>query len=123
MDANQVNVDVPAILIRISRSFDPKKSRESLYEGPRGVWKIGDRRHAARYALAVAGASCKRCMSCTNGTPQAQRLKRLARCVLYRSPVGGSSQAAWHRMPCETALSVDRSLITSHRAPRTPFDM
>lgn len=49
-----VDVTEPAVLIRISQLFDTTMTAEALYEATRGVWKVGQRREAARYALAVA---------------------------------------------------------------------
>ena len=54
MAEREVDVTEPAILIRIRQLFDPKMSREALYEATRGVWRAGERREGARYALAIA---------------------------------------------------------------------
>jgi hypothetical protein len=43
----------PVVLIRVPKAFRPGLSAEALYEATRGVWKIGPRRNAVRYALAV----------------------------------------------------------------------
>lgn len=51
--AQPVEVTDSALLIRINRLFRHGMSAGELYEATRGVWKLGDRRHGARYALAV----------------------------------------------------------------------
>lgn len=43
----------PLLLIRINRLYRHQMSPLELYEATRGVWKIGARRHRARYACAV----------------------------------------------------------------------
>ncbi len=53
-EPESIDVTEPAVLIRISQLFDPRMSAEALYEATRGVWKMGPRREAARYAMAVA---------------------------------------------------------------------
>lgn len=50
-----VEVTEPALLIRIARLYNDRMSEQSLYEATRGVWKLGERREAVQYALAVAG--------------------------------------------------------------------
>jgi hypothetical protein len=49
----QVKIAEPAILIRVNRLYRPEMTAEELYEATRGVWKLGPRRNAARYAFAV----------------------------------------------------------------------
>jgi len=49
-----VNVSEPALLIRIAQLFSERMPPQALYEATRGVWRIGERRSAVRYALAVA---------------------------------------------------------------------
>lgn len=51
--AQPVDVDVPALLIRINRLYRHNMTAEELYEATRGVWKLGRRREKARYAFAV----------------------------------------------------------------------
>lgn len=48
-----VEVQEPALLIRINRLYRHTMSASDLYEATRGVWRLGDRRTGARYALAV----------------------------------------------------------------------
>lgn len=48
-----VTITEPAVLIRIPKLFTEGMSTQALYEATRGVWKVGDRRESARYALAV----------------------------------------------------------------------
>ena len=50
---HQITITEPAVLIRIRKSYDPKMSRQALYEVTRGVWKAGDRREQVEIALAV----------------------------------------------------------------------
>jgi hypothetical protein len=51
--AKPVTVVDPAILIRINKLFRHGMSEHELYEATRGVWKIGERRTRAKFALAV----------------------------------------------------------------------
>lgn len=49
----RVSIVEPALLIRIPRLYRDGMSSRALYDATRGVWKIGSRRNAARYAFAV----------------------------------------------------------------------
>src|SRR5262245_22256643 len=51
--AKPVSVTDPVLLIRINRLYRHGMSEQELYEATRGVWKVGPRRHGAKYALAV----------------------------------------------------------------------
>jgi hypothetical protein len=51
--AADVDVTVPALLIRINRLFRHTMTADELYEATRGTWKIGPRRQGARYAFSV----------------------------------------------------------------------
>jgi len=51
--AKPVIVTDPVILIRINRLYRHGMTEEELYEATRGVWKLGDRRQGAKYALPV----------------------------------------------------------------------
>ncbi|HEY0141199.1 MAG TPA: hypothetical protein VGF48_09900 [Thermoanaerobaculia bacterium] len=51
--ATPVEVDVPALLIRINRLYRHNMTPQELYEATRGVWKLGPRCTKARYAFAV----------------------------------------------------------------------
>jgi hypothetical protein len=51
--AKPVEVEVPALLIRINRLYRHDMTAEELYEATRGVWKLGPRRSKAKYAFAV----------------------------------------------------------------------
>lgn len=51
--AKPIEITDPAILIRVNRLYRHAMSDEELYEVTRGVWKLGDRRLRAKYALAV----------------------------------------------------------------------
>lgn len=54
MEATPVEIDEPAMLIRISQLWDPGMSENELYDATRGHWRVGARRERARLALAVA---------------------------------------------------------------------
>ena len=54
-DARAIEIDEPAILIRIPQLWDPEMSEDELYDATRGHWKVGPRRERAELALAVAG--------------------------------------------------------------------
>jgi uncharacterized protein len=51
--AKPVEVDVPALLIRINRLYRHNMTPLELYEATRGVWKLGARCTKAKYAFAV----------------------------------------------------------------------
>jgi hypothetical protein len=51
--AKPVEVDVPALLIRINRLYRHNMTPEELYEATRGVWKLGSRCTKAQFAFAV----------------------------------------------------------------------
>lgn len=53
-DAKPVDaIGEPVMLIRINRLYRHGMSDLELYEATRGVWKVGDRREKAKFALAV----------------------------------------------------------------------
>lgn len=43
----------PVLLIKIPETFHPGMSALKLYEATRGVWRVGNRRLGARYALGI----------------------------------------------------------------------
>jgi len=51
--AKPVQVEVPALLIRINRLFRHSMSSLELYEATRGIWKLSPRRTKAKFAFAV----------------------------------------------------------------------
>lgn len=51
---SEVTISEPALLIRIPKLWTATMSRQALYEATRGVWKIGERREEARFALSIA---------------------------------------------------------------------
>jgi len=51
--AKPVKITHPVMLIRISRLYRPGMSAAKLYDATRGIWKVGERRANAKYALAV----------------------------------------------------------------------
>ncbi len=53
LDAQPVDIEVPAILIKPSRLWHRGMPDNELYEATRGWWKVGTRREKARYGLAV----------------------------------------------------------------------
>lgn len=50
-----VDITEPTLLIRISKNYRQGMSAGELYDVTRGVWKVGERRKRARYAMAVYG--------------------------------------------------------------------
>ena len=50
---HEVTVAEPAILIRNPRLYREGMSTEELYEATRGVWRIGERRDGAHFALSI----------------------------------------------------------------------
>jgi hypothetical protein len=52
-DAESVQIDHPAILIRINQHYRYGMTDHELYEATRGVWRVGETRTKANYALAV----------------------------------------------------------------------
>jgi hypothetical protein len=51
---SSVQIDEPAMLFRISRTYRPGMSDAELYEATRGIWVVpGPRRDNAKYAMAV----------------------------------------------------------------------
>ena len=51
----EIEVTEPALIIRIAKLYKEGLSEQALYEATRGVWRVGTRRDAVEYALAVAG--------------------------------------------------------------------
>lgn len=51
--AKPVKIVEPCLLIRINKLYRPGMNSKSLYEATRGVWKLGERRNRAQFALAV----------------------------------------------------------------------
>lgn len=54
-----VEIREPAIVIRISRLFREGMTEHELYEATREVWRVGERRDQARFAMAVFGGVIK----------------------------------------------------------------
>ncbi len=52
-ESQSAKIDDPVILIRINQLYRYGMSDQELYEATRGVWKVGERRNTAQYALAV----------------------------------------------------------------------
>jgi len=50
----KTDVTVPALLFKIPQLWTPDMSPNALYEATRGWWKLGAKRHQARFALAVS---------------------------------------------------------------------
>ncbi len=48
-------IDVPAVLLRINRDWQPGMGDAQVYDVVHGWWVMGQRREQAEYALAVAG--------------------------------------------------------------------
>jgi uncharacterized protein len=51
--AKPVEVEDPALVIRINQLYRHNMPAHDLYEATRGVWRLGERREGAQYALAV----------------------------------------------------------------------
>jgi hypothetical protein len=51
--AEPAEVTDPALLVRINRLYRHGMSERELYEATRGVWKLGERRTRAHFAMAV----------------------------------------------------------------------
>ncbi len=51
--AKPVTISDPVLLIRITRLYRHGMPADELYEATRGVWKLGERKKRAQYALAV----------------------------------------------------------------------
>ncbi|WP_312471223.1 LEM-3-like GIY-YIG domain-containing protein [Neobacillus sp.] len=52
-EREQVNIEEPAILIRINRLFRYDMTDIELYDATRGVWKIGNDKDKVKYAFAI----------------------------------------------------------------------
>jgi hypothetical protein len=52
-EADPVDVDEPALLIRVAVKYRQGMSADEIYEITRGVWRLGERRDRAEIALAV----------------------------------------------------------------------
>jgi hypothetical protein len=52
--ATPVDIEEPAILIRIRQLWEPGMSDEDLYDATRAYWKVGRRREGAELGIAVA---------------------------------------------------------------------
>lgn len=51
--ADPVEITHPVLLIRVNQLYRHNMSEKELYEVTRGIWKLGERRNQAQYALAV----------------------------------------------------------------------
>lgn len=52
-EREQINIDEPAILIRLNRLFRYDMTDIELYDATRGIWRIGNDREKVQYAFAV----------------------------------------------------------------------
>ncbi|HYC90467.1 MAG TPA: hypothetical protein VEO54_14720 [Thermoanaerobaculia bacterium] len=111
--AKPVEVDVPALLIRINRLYRHNMTPLELYEATRGVWKFGTRCTKAQYALPSSKASCGRCTRSSHGIRP--RRHRMSRVMPPSSPPTGaaSSSDTSPTRPCGTGISDAASRITS----------
>jgi len=48
-----LTIEETCILIRINKLYRPEMTADELYEATRGIWKVGDRRSRASFAVAV----------------------------------------------------------------------
>lgn len=53
LSAKSVEVTHKAILITINKQYRSDMTSSELYESTRGIWKVGERREGAEYAMAV----------------------------------------------------------------------
>jgi uncharacterized protein len=51
--ADPIDIDEPAILLRLKQTYRPDMSPGELYDATRGDWTVGARRAGAHYAFAV----------------------------------------------------------------------
>lgn len=51
--SENAEINDPVILVRINRTFKSGMNAADVYEITRGVWKMGERRNGAKYAMAV----------------------------------------------------------------------
>ena len=51
--SENAEINDPVILVRINRTFQSGMNDADVYEITRGVWKMGERRNGAKYAIAV----------------------------------------------------------------------
>lgn len=51
--SENAEINDPVILVRINRTFKSGMDDDDVYEITRGVWKMGERRNGAKYAMAV----------------------------------------------------------------------
>jgi hypothetical protein len=59
LDAKEVEIMHPVILINISQLYRYGMSPLELYDATRSAWKVGPRRHKAKYAFAVYGGNVR----------------------------------------------------------------
>ena len=52
-EREKVNIDEPALLVRLDQSYRYGMSDAELYDATRGAWKLGESREKARLAMAV----------------------------------------------------------------------
>ena len=53
LEARAVEISDPAVLIMISRAYRYGMTTQELYDATRSAWKVGPRRHTAKFALSV----------------------------------------------------------------------
>lgn len=54
-EADPVDIEEPALLIRVAAKYRQGMSAAEIYEVTRGVWRLGERRDRAEIAVAVFG--------------------------------------------------------------------
>lgn len=75
LDAREVTITDPCILININRLYRPNMSVHDLYDATRSAWKVGERRHAARYALSIYGGVVREVYEITAWAPGGSTMK------------------------------------------------
>lgn len=48
-----VDITDPVLLIRINKEYRPSMTDSELMEATRGIWKVGERRYGAKFALCL----------------------------------------------------------------------
>jgi len=69
LDAEEVTITHPAMLINISQLFRYGMSPLELYDATRSAWKVGTRRKAAKYAFAVYAGNVREVYSIAAWVP------------------------------------------------------
>jgi hypothetical protein len=83
-----VQIKEPSLLIRINKLYRPQMSASELYDGTRGVWKLGPNRNLAKYAFAVFEGIVREVYEITEWLPAGSTFRS-------RDPRGVRSPKRW----------------------------